>query len=146
MSGDAAVLTVQMDKCQVVDAEEAVASRSPSGQGPVYTVQMDKCQVVDAEISDDESLHSACPSDASEYETASERAADDDDDDDMQDASEQTVHDPFVYGEEPTQMDRLVYDAVADCHITPDQYPSIYRWRHTVALYPPKEREKSVLS
>ncbi|CAG9130385.1 unnamed protein product [Plutella xylostella] len=138
----AAVFTVHMDKCHVVDAEETVASRSPSEQGPVYTVQMDKCQVVDAEISDDESLHSACPSDASEYETASERAADDDDDDDMQDASEQTVHDPFVYGEEPTQMDRLVYDAVADCHITPDQYPSIYRWRHTVALYPPKEREK----
>ncbi|XP_048481542.1 ankyrin repeat and LEM domain-containing protein 2 homolog isoform X2 [Plutella xylostella] len=118
------------------------APSSPAGDA-VFTVHMDKCQVVDAEISDDESLHSACPSDASEYETASERAADDDDDDDdMQDASEQTVHDPFVYGEEPTQMDRLVYDAVADCHITPDQYPSIYRWRHTVALYPPKEREK----
>lgn len=51
----------------------------------------------------------------------------------------------YPHSEEPTQMDRLVYDAVADCHITPDQYPSIYRWRHTVALYPPKEREKSVL-
>lgn len=51
----------------------------------------------------------------------------------------------IVYREEPTKMDRLVYDALCDTNISRDQYPNVYRWRHSVALYPPDQRDKLVL-
>ncbi|KAI8441070.1 hypothetical protein MSG28_009335 [Choristoneura fumiferana] len=44
--------------------------------------------------------------------------------------------------EAPTKMDRLVFDAVSECRVSPTQYPNVYRWRHAVALYPPAERDK----
>ena len=43
-------------------------------------------------------------------------------------------------------MDRLVYDALHQCPICPEQYPNVYRWRHSVALYPPEQRDKLVHS
>lgn len=47
-----------------------------------------------------------------------------------------------MYSEEPSEMDRLVYDAVAECDISPAEYPNVYRWRHSVALYTTPERLK----
>jgi hypothetical protein len=51
----------------------------------------------------------------------------------------------FVYySEEPTKMDRLVFDAVSECQVNLELFPNVYRWRHTVALYSPTERNAYV--
>ncbi|XP_061380831.1 ankyrin repeat and LEM domain-containing protein 2 homolog [Danaus plexippus] len=121
-------------KLQNSEVQKPLSVNSPAGDN-LYTLDVAKCQVVEAEISDDESVAS-CQSDSDAYETA-----ENDSDDDMQDASDRAVTEPFIYGEEPSKMDRLVYDAISSCEITADEYPSVYRWRHCVALYPKTERE-----
>lgn len=116
-------------------------SNSPAGDfvPTLFTVDMDKCQIISELVSDDESDKSSASDD---YHTASENKDDDDDHDEMLDASDQTAVEPFIYGEEPTKMDRLVFDAITDCEISREQYPYLCRWRHTVALYSPTERDK----
>ncbi|XP_049878627.1 ankyrin repeat and LEM domain-containing protein 2 homolog [Pectinophora gossypiella] len=123
--------------------EPAAAVNSPAGDSgaALYTLDVAKCRVVDAEISEDDSAasgNSECEEEA--YHTASEQSAESDND--MEDASDRALAEPFIYGEEPTKMDRLVFDALADCLINTDRFPNVYRWRHTVALYPPEERDK----
>ncbi|PZC80114.1 hypothetical protein B5X24_HaOG215336 [Helicoverpa armigera] len=70
----------------------------------------------------------------------------------MAEASDCAKAEPFIYGEEPSKVDRLVFDALYQCQICPEQYPHVYRWRHSyphvyrwrhsVALYPPEQRDK----
>lgn len=42
-------------------------------------------------------------------------------------------------------MDRLVYDALHDLAINPEKYPNVYRWRHSIALYTPQQRDRWAL-
>ncbi|KAM3965913.1 LOW QUALITY PROTEIN: ankyrin repeat and LEM domain-containing protein 2 [Aphomia sociella] len=133
-------------KLQRNESEKPVSVNSPAGDNPatIFTVDMGKCQVVEAEISEDDSVTS-CHSDGEEYRTASEQSDNEEPEDvelDMREASDRAVAEPFIYGEEPSKMDRLVFDALCDCQISVQQYPNVYRWRHTVALYSPTEREK----
>ncbi|KAL0879341.1 hypothetical protein ABMA27_003117 [Loxostege sticticalis] len=126
------------------ETEKPVSVNSPAGDSSaLYTIDVAKCQVVEAEISSDES-GASCPSEEGEdaYLTASEHSDYDppEEGEQMQEASDRAVAEPFIYGEEPTKMDRLVFDAVLQCDIQPDKYPNVYRWRHTVALYSPTER------
>ncbi|XP_063366130.1 ankyrin repeat and LEM domain-containing protein 2 homolog [Cydia amplana] len=125
-------------KSQRNETSRPLSVNSPSGDSApaLYTLDTAKCTVVPAEISEDESGES-CNSD--EYQTASEYS---DDDDKMVDASDRALAEPFIYGEEPSKMDRLVFDALAPCSISPESYPNVYRWRHSVALYSPTERDK----
>lgn len=60
----------------------------------------------------------------------------------MEDATDRAVAESFIYGEEPTKMDRLVFDTISECKISSEQFPNVYRWRHTIALYSPAERNK----
>ncbi|XP_041969044.1 ankyrin repeat and LEM domain-containing protein 2 homolog [Aricia agestis] len=116
-------------------AESCFSVNSPGGDGATaFTVDVTKCQVVEAEISDDES---GSESEGS-YVTADEHDAPDDR---MSDASDQALAEPFIYGEEPTKIDRLVYEAVKDVSLTSEAYPNVFRWKHTVALYTDEERE-----
>ncbi|XP_060806251.1 ankyrin repeat and LEM domain-containing protein 2 homolog [Amyelois transitella] len=123
--------------------EPCAAANSPGGDSApaqLYTLDVSNCQLVAAEISEDESVAS-CHSendDEEAYHTASEHS----ERDEMLEASDAAIAEPFIYGEEPTKMDRLVFEAVSQCHITTEQFPNIYRWRHTVALYSPTERNK----
>ncbi|XP_026736272.1 ankyrin repeat and LEM domain-containing protein 2-like [Trichoplusia ni] len=129
-------------RLQHSEAACPVSVNSPAGDSGagLYTVDTAKCQVVAAEqISDDESVAS-CNSEDEAFLTASEYS-ERDDDDGMEEASDRAVAEPFIYGEEPTKMDRLVYDALCDTNISRDQYPNVYRWRHSVALYPPDQRD-----
>ncbi|KAG6463223.1 hypothetical protein O3G_MSEX013749 [Manduca sexta] len=112
---------------------------TPSTPPKLYTVKMDKCQVVDAEISDDDSVASCESSCEDAYETADEDARDADD---MSDASARALAEPYIYGEEPSKMDRLVFEALWQLPVSPDQFPHVYRWRHSVALYSKDERDK----
>ncbi|XP_061717091.1 ankyrin repeat and LEM domain-containing protein 2 [Cydia pomonella] len=116
-------------KSQRNESSRPLSVNSPGGDSAPGAVRP-------AEISEDESGES-CNSD--EYHTASEHS---DDDDKMVDASDRALAEPFIYGEEPSKMDRLVFDALAPCSISPESYPNVYRWRHTVALYSPTERDK----
>ncbi|XP_013149091.1 PREDICTED: uncharacterized protein LOC106111508 isoform X2 [Papilio polytes] len=119
------------------------AHNSPAGDysPPHYTVDVSKCQVVEAEISDDDSVAS-CRSDSEEtFHTASDRS-DDEEESLMEDASDRALVEPFIYGEEPTKMDRLVYDALSELEVSEEEFPNVHRWRHTVALYSPQERQK----
>ncbi|CAH0397175.1 unnamed protein product [Chilo suppressalis] len=120
-------------------AEQLVSVNSPAGdsQPELYTVTTDKCQVVAAEISDDESGGSSQSDGEDAYMTASEN----EDENGMMEASDRAIAETFIYGEEPSKMDRLVFDAVSQCPVDPAQFPNVYRWRHTVALYTPAERE-----
>ncbi|XP_047538787.1 ankyrin repeat and LEM domain-containing protein 2 homolog [Vanessa atalanta] len=133
-------------KTQQNEVEKPVSVNSPAGDSaPVlYSVDVAKCQVLEAEISDDDSVVS-CQSDNEEaYQTASEEPtldSEEDKEDQMQDASDRAVTEPFIYGEEPTKMDRLVFEAIKDVRISHDTYPNVFRWRHTVALYTPSERD-----
>ncbi|XP_068623068.1 ankyrin repeat and LEM domain-containing protein 2 homolog [Battus philenor] len=126
-------------------AECPVSVNSPAGDSsPLYTVDMAKCQVVEPEISDDESVAS-CQSDGEDaYHTASEHSDEQDDEDAVKlvDASDRALVEPFIYGEEPSKMDRLVYEAILQSEVPLDQFPNVYRWRHTISLYTPEEREK----
>ncbi|XP_039747937.1 ankyrin repeat and LEM domain-containing protein 2 homolog [Pararge aegeria] len=131
-------------KLQHNDTEKPASVNSPAGDSAptVFSVDVAKCQVMEAEISDDESVAS-CQSEGEEsYQTASEDPSRDSDAEMMQDASDRALTEPFIYGEEPTKMDRLVFDAISECRITPDVFPNIFRWRHTVSLYPPSERDR----
>ncbi|XP_052744504.1 ankyrin repeat and LEM domain-containing protein 2, partial [Bicyclus anynana] len=131
------------DSKQHAESEKPVSVNSPAGDSALaYSVDVAKCQVVEAEISDDESAAS-CQSEGEEaYETASEEPSKDSDVELMQDASDRALTEPFIYGEEPTKMDRLVFEALSECRITPDAFPNIFRWRHTVSLYSPSERDR----
>ncbi|KAJ2945243.1 hypothetical protein O0L34_g9314 [Tuta absoluta] len=111
-----------------------------------FTVDVHKCTVVDAEISEDESpasdegeevYHTASEHSDTEPEPAEEPAGADD----MHDASDRALAEPFIYGEEPTKMDRLVFEALRDCSVSAEQFPNVHRWRHTVALYSAAERD-----
>ncbi|XP_004925434.3 ankyrin repeat and LEM domain-containing protein 2 homolog isoform X1 [Bombyx mori] len=126
-------------KLQNVEFEKPVLLNSPAGDGgpTLVTVQMDKCQVVEAELSEDESIAS-CNSEGEEaYVTASEHS---EAEEEMFEALDRAAAEPFIYGEEPSKADRLVYDALADCRVSPDEYPCVYRWRHAVGLYAPRDR------
>ncbi|XP_046970697.1 ankyrin repeat and LEM domain-containing protein 2 homolog [Vanessa cardui] len=133
-------------KTQPNEVEKPVSVNSPAGDSApqLYSVDVAKCQVLEAEISDDDSVVS-CQSDNEEaYQTASEEPTldpEEDKEDQMQDASDRAVTEPFIYGEEPTKMDRLVFEAIKDVRISHDTYPNVFRWRHTVALYTPSERD-----
>lgn len=48
----------------------------------------------------------------------------------------------FIFSDKPTKTDKSVYDAISNCDIDVTKYPYVYRWRHTVSLYTPKERER----
>ncbi|XP_045539450.1 ankyrin repeat and LEM domain-containing protein 2 isoform X1 [Papilio machaon] len=121
------------------------AHNSPAGDTSHYTVDVTKCQVVEAEISDDDSVAS-CRSDNEEvYHTASDHS-EDEENSMMEDASDRALVEPFIYGEEPTKMDRLVYDALAEVEVSEEEFPNVHRWRHTVALYTTQERQKWVQS
>ncbi|CAG9782287.1 unnamed protein product [Diatraea saccharalis] len=124
--------------------DSVVSVNSPAGDsGPeFFTVNTDKCQVLTVEISEDESCESCQSESEDTYLTASEY----EDDNDMTEASDRAVAETFIYGEEPTKMDRLVYDAICQCRIEPSVFPNVYRWRHTVALYTPAEREALVFT
>ncbi|KAJ8728864.1 hypothetical protein PYW07_006560 [Mythimna separata] len=129
-------------KLQHSEAEKPLNANSPGGDSgaALYTVDTAKCTVVHAEISDDESVASCNNSDDDEFLTASEHS--EREDDDMTEASDKAKAEPFIYGDEPSKMDRLVYDALCQCPICPEQYPNVYRWRHSVALYPAEQRDK----
>ncbi|XP_047027308.1 ankyrin repeat and LEM domain-containing protein 2 homolog isoform X2 [Helicoverpa zea] len=122
------------------EAEQPVSVNSPAGDSgaALYTLDTAKCHVVHAEISDDES--GASLNSEEEFHTASEHS--DLEEDDMAEASDCAKAEPFIYGEEPSKVDRLVFDALYQCQICPEQYPHVYRWRHSVALYPPEQRDK----
>ncbi|CAH2055892.1 unnamed protein product, partial [Iphiclides podalirius] len=126
-------------KVQHNEPECPISMNSPAGDSSaLYTVDVAKCRVVEAEISDDDS-GASCHSDSEEaYHTASENG----DGDQLEDASDRALVEPFIYGEEPTKMDRLVYEAIIQCDVPLEKFPNVYRWRHTVALYPPKEMER----
>ncbi|XP_028172688.1 ankyrin repeat and LEM domain-containing protein 2 isoform X2 [Ostrinia furnacalis] len=129
-------------KLQHNETEKPVSVNSPAGDSgsALYTLDVAKCQVVEAEISEDESGGS-CHSEGEEaYLTASEHSEREPEAERMEEASDRAVAEPFIYGEEPTKMDRLVFDAVSQCDIRPEQLPNVYRWRHTVSLYTPAER------
>ncbi|XP_035442864.2 ankyrin repeat and LEM domain-containing protein 2 [Spodoptera frugiperda] len=132
-------------KLQHSEMSRVVSVNSPAGDSgaptALYTLDTNKCQVLPAEISDDDSVAS-CNSDVDDedFHTASEHS--EKEDDDMEEASDAAVAEPFIYGEEPSKMDRLVYDALQSTSISADQYPNVYRWRHHVALYPPDQRDK----
>ncbi|XP_053616623.1 ankyrin repeat and LEM domain-containing protein 2 homolog [Plodia interpunctella] len=105
----------------------------------LYALDVSNCQLVAAEISEDESVAS-CQSEQSDEEdflTASEYS----DREDMEEASEAAIAEPFIYGDQPSKMDRLVYEAVSQCAVDRELFPSVYRWRHTVALYSPAARD-----
>ncbi|XP_072945734.1 ankyrin repeat and LEM domain-containing protein 2 homolog [Epargyreus clarus] len=129
-------------KLQHNDTEKPVNVNSPAGDTvpALYTLDVAKCQVVEAEVSEDESVAS-CHSDSEEYLTASEDSPKDSGDE-MEDASDRALVEPFIYGEEPTKMDRLVFEAISECRVAAETFPNVFRWRHTVALYSPTERDK----
>ncbi|XP_069362293.1 ankyrin repeat and LEM domain-containing protein 2 homolog isoform X2 [Maniola hyperantus] len=131
-------------KLQHAESEKPVSVNSPAGDSAptLYSVDVAKCRVMDPEISDDESVASCLSDGEDAYQTASEDPSKDSDAETMQDASDRAVTEPFIYGEEPTKMDRLVFEAISECRVTPDTFPNIYRWRHTVSLYTPAERDQ----
>ncbi|CAB3225478.1 unnamed protein product [Arctia plantaginis] len=128
-------------KLQHNEAESVVSNNSPAGDGAptLFTVDVAKCRVVQPEISEDESGGSS-HSDEEVYHSASDHS-EKDDRDEMTEACDRAVAEPFIYGEEPTKMDRLVYDALYDLSINAEQYPNVYRWRHSIALYTPQQRD-----
>ncbi|XP_075981882.1 ankyrin repeat and LEM domain-containing protein 2 isoform X2 [Anticarsia gemmatalis] len=128
-------------KLQHTEAESVVSNNSPAGDSAatLYTVDVAKCHVVQPEISEDDSAGSS-HSDDETYLTASEYS-EKDDVDEMSEACDRAVVEPFIYGEEPTKMDRLVFDALRDQSISPESYPNVYRWRHSIALYTPQQRD-----
>ncbi|KAH9644561.1 hypothetical protein HF086_000335 [Spodoptera exigua] len=71
----------------------------------------------------DHDIVASCNSDDEEFHTASEHS--DKEDDDMAEASDAAIAELFIYGEEPTKMDRLVYDALQSTSISVDQYPNM---------------------
>lgn len=135
-------------KLQRNESEKPMSINSPAGDNgaTIFTVDMAKCQVIEAEISEDDSAASCNSEDGDEYQTASEHSEHEEEDEgpelDMHEASDRAVAEPFIYGEEPRKMDRLVFDALCECNINVQQFPNVYRWRHTVALYSPTERDK----
>ncbi|XP_022120937.2 ankyrin repeat and LEM domain-containing protein 2 homolog [Pieris rapae] len=117
------------------NVEETQNMNSPGGDNvpTVFTVDVAKCRVVDAEISDDDSdLEEA-------YLTAPESP--DSSDDEMFDASDRPIIECFINGEEPTKIDRQVFEALSECAISSEEFPNISRWRHCVGLYSEQERE-----
>ncbi|XP_059046696.1 ankyrin repeat and LEM domain-containing protein 2 [Achroia grisella] len=136
-------------KLQRNESEKPVSVNSPAGDNgaTIFTVDMAKCHVVEAEISEDDSAGSCNSDECEDYLTASENSDHENElpeepDVDMHEASDRAIAEPFIYGEEPSKMDRLVFDALCECNINVQQFPNVYRWRHTVALYSPTERDK----
>ncbi|CAK1542713.1 unnamed protein product [Leptosia nina] len=121
------------------ESEKPLNMNSPGGDNvqTLYTVDVAKCHVVNAEISDDDS--DAPESDSENYFTAQESA--ESSDDEMFDASDRALVECFIYGEEPSKMDRLVFDAIAQCPISAEEFPNVSRWRNGVAWYSEQERE-----
>lgn len=131
-------------KLHNTQADAVVSNNSPAGDGTttLYTVDVAKCQVVQPEqISEDDSAGSGAHSDEEAYLTASEDFEKEDVQDEMSEACDRALAEPFIYGEEPTKMDRLVYDAVCDCSLCPETYPNVYRWRHCIGLYTQQQRD-----
>ncbi|GBP77365.1 Ankyrin repeat and LEM domain-containing protein 2 [Eumeta japonica] len=115
----------------------APSVNSPAGDGSP-PLPKDDDPIANELMSDDESNDSV----SSDYQTASDRSGSESGEDDrMADASDRAIAEAFIYGEEPTKMDRLVYEAVRDCEMSAQTHPYLYRWRHTIALYTPHERE-----
>lgn len=48
----------------------------------------------------------------------------------------------LIFRDKPTKTDKSVYDAVSNSDVDVTKYPYVYRWRHTVSLYTPKERDR----
>ncbi|XP_050672852.1 ankyrin repeat and LEM domain-containing protein 2 homolog [Leptidea sinapis] len=130
------------DGAQQSCTEQAISVNSPAGDNAATcTLDVSKCEVITAEISEDDSDEPG-NSDEEEYVTAPESGEDGDDEDEevMEDATDRALAEAFIYGEEPTKMDRLVYDAISSCDISVTEFPYVFRWRHTIALYTPEER------
>ncbi|VVC88891.1 unnamed protein product [Leptidea sinapis] len=132
----------ESDGAQQSCTEQAISVNSPAGDNAATcTLDVSKCEVITAEISEDDSDEPG-NSDEEEYVTAPESGEDGDDEDEevMEDATDRALAEAFIYGEEPTKMDRLVYDAISSCDISVTEFPYVFRWRHTIALYTPEER------
>ncbi|KAL4706699.1 hypothetical protein ACJJTC_014454 [Scirpophaga incertulas] len=104
-------------KMQQIETAQLVSVNSPGGDSTTttFTVDTAKCQVVQVEISEDESGTSSHSDSEEAYLTAPEYSDELDEvdghEDNMEDASDRAVAETFIYGEEPTKMDRLVFDA-----------------------------------
>ncbi|XP_021564076.1 ankyrin repeat and LEM domain-containing protein 2 isoform X2 [Carlito syrichta] len=47
----------------------------------------------------------------------------------------------FLFGEEPSKLDRDVLAALDCAHIDPRQYPAVHRWKNSVLCYSPSDRQ-----
>lgn len=52
------------------------------------------------------------------------------------------VYNNFInFSDKPTKMDNAVFNAIKNYQINMEKYPNIYRWKHSIGLYPQSERE-----
>ncbi|XFG09085.1 PREDICTED: ankyrin repeat and LEM domain-containing protein 2 [Capra hircus] len=56
-------------------------------------------------------------------------------------ASKEPVQRLFLFGEEPSKLDRDVLAALECTDVDPRQYPAVHRWRSTVLCYSPSDRQ-----
>ncbi|XP_061025447.1 ankyrin repeat and LEM domain-containing protein 2 [Eubalaena glacialis] len=56
-------------------------------------------------------------------------------------ASKEPVQSLFLFGEEPSKLDRDVLAALECADVDPHQYPALHRWRSAVLRYSPTDRQ-----
>ncbi|KAM9055527.1 ankyrin repeat and LEM domain-containing protein 2 isoform 2-T2 [Megaptera novaeangliae] len=56
-------------------------------------------------------------------------------------ASKEPVQSLFLFGEEPSKLDRDVLAALECADVDPHQYPALHRWRNAVLRYSPADRQ-----
>ncbi|XP_007181383.2 ankyrin repeat and LEM domain-containing protein 2 isoform X1 [Balaenoptera acutorostrata] len=56
-------------------------------------------------------------------------------------ASKEPVQSLFLFGEEPSKLDRDVLAALECADVDPHQYPALHRWRSAVLRYSPADRQ-----
>ncbi|XP_012390961.1 ankyrin repeat and LEM domain-containing protein 2 isoform X1 [Orcinus orca] len=56
-------------------------------------------------------------------------------------ASKESVQSLFLFGEEPSKLDRDVLAALECADVDPHQYPALHRWRSAVLRYSPADRQ-----
>ncbi|KAK2500445.1 hypothetical protein MC885_016422 [Smutsia gigantea] len=56
-------------------------------------------------------------------------------------ATKEPIHRLFLFGEEPSKLDRDVLAALECTDVDPQQYPAVHRWKSTILCYSPSDRQ-----
>ncbi|KAI5166321.1 ankyrin repeat and LEM domain-containing protein 2 [Manis pentadactyla] len=56
-------------------------------------------------------------------------------------ATKEPIQSLFLFGEEPSKLDRDVLAALECTDVDPHQYPAVHRWKSTVLCYSPSDRQ-----